>query len=433
VVDACAKAYVHLLDGIASYVTGNPLTEVPEPSAWDAESPAAAAQAEYAHEEQFRFCTEALVRGASLPSSDRVRQVLRERGDSLVVIRSGEILKVHIHTDEPDGVFAYLRGVGHLVTHRAEDMEAQHATVGRAAQGHVRLARRPVSILTDSAHDLPREVVLAHGIHVVPLSLIYGERTLRDGVDITAESFTERLLRGEHPSTSQPPPAAFLEGFRSAAEDGEQVLALILSGALSGTLASAEAAARLWSSSPDDRAHGSAPVRLVDSRGASLLQGLLTLKAAELAELGRPVEEIAAEVQRIRDQSGVFFTVDTFDRLLASGRVGRGRAWLGTLLDIKPILELNREGRVVPLDRVRGRRNLLPRLMDLLRERVPPGTRQVRFGVVHVAADEVVDEVTAALQLQYGEDVEIITNRATAVIATHTGPGAWGLAYMVED
>src|SRR5690606_7662266 len=113
------------------------------------------------------------------------------------------------------------------------------------------------------------------------------------------------------------------------------------------------------------------------------------------------------------------------DRLLASGRVGRGRALLGTLLDIKPILGLDSDGRVAPLARVRGRRQLLPRVMELLAERVPPGAK-VRFGVVHVACEEVLDEVASALRERYGEEAEILTGPASPVLATHIGPGGWG-------
>jgi uncharacterized protein len=126
--------------------------------------------------EVYRFCTEALVRGPALPESDPSGRALRERGDSLIVIRGAGVLKVHIHTDEPEAVFAYLRTLGTLVTHKAEDMAAQHAAVERAAAGHVQLARRPVSIVTDSACDLPDEIVRAHGIHVVPLLVVFETR-----------------------------------------------------------------------------------------------------------------------------------------------------------------------------------------------------------------------------------------------------------------
>jgi hypothetical protein len=423
VVDAGAKGFVHMMEGVVAYVRGDPFIALEVLPPFD-DVPSAAALADYpAESERFRFCTEALVRGDGIPQADDVRGVLRERGDSLIVIRGDGVLKVHVHTDDPEGVFAYLRGLGELVTHKAEDMAAQHAAVERAASSHVQLARRPLSIVTDSACNLSSEIVRAHGIHIVPLFIVFKDAVVRDGVDLDADAFTERLRAGEHPTTSQPPPAAFMDAYRRASEDGETVLAILLGSALSGTFRSAEAAAKQL---PD------VPVVLFDSRGASLTQGLLVLRAAELAEAGLSVTKIVAELDRIRSQSGIFFTVDVFDNLLASGRVGRGKVMIAGLLDIKPILALGEDGRVGPLANVRGKANVLPRMLDLLASRIPKDVRALRFGVVHVGCREVADRVAGELRRRFGER-EILIAPASPVLATHLGPGAWGVAYQVED
>ena len=427
VVDAGAKGFVHILEGISAFISGDPLTALEEMPVYDAE-PLAAAGVDYPTEsEVYRFCTEALVRGHDLPTSDAVRAVLRERGDSLVVIRTEALIKVHIHTDEPEGVFDYLRTLGELATHKAEDMQAQHAAMGRAAAaGHMVLARRPISVVADTACDLPDEIVRAHGMNLVPLNLIFGDQVLRDRFDISADAFAERLREGAHPSTSQPAPAAFLKAYERAGEDGEAVVAILLSSALSGTFASAQAAMR-------QRPAGSTPIHLVDSRGGSLLQGLMALKASELGEMAWEPERIVAELGRIRDQSGFFIHLDTFERALASGRVGRGRAWLGSLLDIKPVLDIDPEGKLVPIAKVRGRKSVLPKMMEILEQKVPRTTRKVRFGVMHVACPEAVDEVCHEIRRRYGRDREIIVGPGTPIIATHAGEGAWGIAYLVED
>jgi DegV family protein with EDD domain len=317
-------------------------------------------------------------------------------------------------------VFEYLRRLGRLESHKAEDMEAQHVALGRSATG---VARRPIAFVTDSACDLPEAMIRTHGIHVVPLSLVYEDRVLRDRIDIDADTFVERLRDGDHPSTSQPPPAAFQDAYTRAAEDGEVVMAVILAGVLSGTLASAQAAAAQLEE-PDR-------VRVVDSRGISLLQGLLLLRAAELAELGWDAERIENEIQRLRGQSGVYFTVDTFDRLLASGRVSRGRAWLGSLLDIKPILTVDSMGAAQPASKVRGYNALVPKVLDLVADKVGEA-RSVRFGIIHVDAYDVAEGIRTAIIERFGP-CEILTSSATPVIATHLGTRAWGLAYMVED
>jgi uncharacterized protein len=428
VVDAGAKGFVAMLEGVLLFIHGDPLVALPGPPQEPGlpSAAAAAAMAPDAEEETYRFCTEALVRGPALPDQLVVRDRLRGLGDSLIVIRTGQVLKVHVHTDEPEQVFAYLRRLGRLATHKAEDMRAQHEAVERAAgEGHVTLARRPVVVVTDSAGDLPEEVVRAHGIQVTPLLLVDGDSTLRDGLDITAGEFHRRLADAPDtlPTTSQPAPADFLETWTRASEDGESIVGVVLGSSLSGTFGAAEAAAHRFQGPP---------VHLMDSLGASLLQGLLTLKAAELAELATPPAEIVRTLERIRARSGLLFTVDTFDRLLASGRVGRGRALLGSMLNVKPVLGLTAGGVVEPVGKALGRRRVRELLLDEVAARVPADAGRPRFGVVHVACPEILAPVRESLVRRFGE-TEILTAPVTPVLATHLGVGAWGVAWMVEE
>jgi len=423
VVDAGGMGFVSLLEGVVLFLRGESLSKRPGVGA--GQGAPVLNKVEYPDKvERYRFCTEALVRGMELPTQDQVRDHLRERGDSLIVIRSDDVLKLHIHTDDPEDVFGYLRTLGSLVTHKAEDMRAQHEAAGRASALHLALVRRPVGVLTDSGCDLSEEIIRAHGIQVVPLMLMDGDTAYRDGVDITAEQFHEMMVSQEAlPTTSQPSPGSFVEGFTRAAEDAEQVIGVVLSSSLSGTFASAEAALTL---EPD------LPVYLSDSLGTSLLQGLLVLKAAELAELATPPSDIVAELARIRSRSGMLFTVDTFERLLASGRVGKGKALLGTLLNLKPILCLDPQGKVGLRGKAMGRKHVISELLDTMREDMGSVPERVRFGIVHVGVPEIIPEVSEMLVERYGE-VEILSAPATPVLSTHLGIGAWGLAYMVED
>jgi len=425
VVDAGAKGFVSLLEGVHLFVRGD--VQVAAPAEGNGHLAAEVTRPEYpSADEHFRFCTEALVRGGGLPSQEAIRGALRDVGDSLIVIRAGDVLKVHVHTDQPERVFDYLRSIGRLVTHKAEDMRVQHATVERSAASHVRLARRPVSVVTDSACDLSEEVVRAHGIHVAPMSLVEGDRTYLDGIDITASEFHERLRsQGVLPTTSQPSPQAFLDAYARAFEEGEVVVAVMVSSTLSGTLRSSEAAAA--------RSAQIGKVHVVDSLGASLLEGMLVLKAVELAELGERPERIVDEVRRVRRQSGLLFTVETLDRLLASGRVTRGQALVGRMLDLKPILGLRPDGSVARFGQALGSVKARDALLRALRRQIPEGVAKVRFGIVQVGVPALADEVAEQLRAAYGASVEVFTAPATPVIATHLGVGAWGVAYMVED
>jgi DegV family protein with EDD domain len=423
VVDAGAKGFVGLLEGVLLFVNGELVAAAPMQPNGGSEG---AAAVEYpSDDEQYRFCTEALVRGSGLPSQAEAQARLRDLGDSLIVIRAGDVLKVHIHTDEPEKVFDYLRTVGRLVTHKAEDMRVQYETVERTRGSHVSLARRPVAIMTDSACDLSEEIIRAHGIHVAHMSLVEDDRVYRDGVDITATEFHERLRRGgELPTTSQPSPADFVATFERALEEGEAVVGILAASTLSGTFQAAEAAA--------SRVEGG-EIHLFDSLGASLLQGLLVLKAAELAELGHSPKEIIEELARIRAQSGLLLTVATLDRLIASGRLGKATALVGRMLAVKPVLGLDAEGHVQRYGQAVGVERARTELLRILRGLIPQDATKLRFGVVQVGIPEVIEPISEKLRTEYGEHVEILTAPVTPVIATHVGTGTLGVIYLVED
>ncbi len=368
-----------------------------------------------------RYCTEILVEGPDLPSEKTVRGALSEGSEELLVIRSGEILKIHLHTDHPQDAIDYCGTLGTVAAHKAEDMFAQFEAALGAVEGAV---RRPVGVLVDSGSDLPDAVMHAHGIHMVPLLLIDGDRTLRDRIDVSAEEFHARLDGGGTlPTTSQPPPGQFRDAFEKASDDSEVVVAILVAASLSGIFRSAEHGAQL---APE------LDVRLVDSRAASILIGLLALKAAELAESGMRPGEIVAEVERIRDQSGIAFTVRNLDRLIASGRLGNFAGWLGGLLDLKPVLALGPDGTIRALGKARGARRVRKLLVEKVLAEIPDGARKVRFGIVHAGAPDVVEPVRAELEARF-PGAEILVSPITPVIATHLGAGAWGVGYMVED
>lgn len=431
VVDAGAKGFVAMISGVvrlieegggadtegAAPVTPDSRTDLePAHPAW---SPIAAADHPFV-EGSKRYCTEILVEGPDLPGEEAVRARLSEGSEELLVIRADDILKVHLHTDEPRAAIDYCATLGTVAAHKAEDMYAQYEAA-RAAEGRV---RRPVGIMVDSGSDLPDAVVRAHGIRMVPLLLLDGETTLRDRIDITSDDILDRLGRGgPGPTTSQPPPGDFIEAYEKAAADSEVVVAIFLAAALSGIYQAAETSARM------------APhldVRLVDSRAASILVALLALKAAELAETGTPADEIVREITRIRDQSGIMFTVRSLDRLMASGRVSQFAGWLGGMLDLKPVLGIARDGTIEACGKARGMKRARTLMLKLIADEIPDGARNVRFGIVHAGAPDVVDPLRNELKARYG-DPEILVAPITPVVATHLGIGAWGIGYMVED
>lgn len=128
----------------------------------------------------------------------------------------------------------------------------------------------------------------------------------------------------------------------------------------------------------------------------------------------------------------MLLTVDRYDNLLRSGRISRGKAWLAGMLDVKPILSFDSEGKVVPVERVRGRENVEMRALALLEQRLTPRPRRVRFGVAHADAPEPAERIRSALIQRY-QPQDCFVTLATGVLGTHVGPGAWGIFYQVED
>ncbi|MEP7105089.1 MAG: DegV family protein [Chloroflexota bacterium] len=418
VVDAGGKGFVRMIEGVVRYIEGDPILALPEANGSGVsvvQIPAAAV--EIAAERDFQFCTEVLVRGEQLPPANEVRAAMHGFGGSVVVALMSDILKIHVHTDTPEAVFSYAARWGRVETTKADDMRAQHRRLAHAD-------RRPVAIVTDSSADLADSVLDRHHIAIVPLQVVFGNETFRDRVELRPDEFYRRLrVARELPTTSQPTPAEFVRVLRDARSEADEVVGVLLSGGLSGTYASGQVAVR---------AAGISAVHLVDSRSASLGVGMLALRGAELAEAGWAGADIAAELERVRGQAGMLLTVDRYDNLLRSGRVSRGKAWIAGMLDVKPILSLDPDGRVVPVDRVRGRDQLVPRVLALLEKRLTPRPRVVRFGVVHTGAPEMAERVRTALVAAY-RPRDCFVTLATGVLGTHVGEGAWAIFYQVED
>jgi DegV family protein with EDD domain len=297
---------------------------------------------------------------------------------------------------------------------KAEDMRAQHQKLAR---------KRPIAFVTDTASDLPDSVVFEHGIGLVPTQLILDDRVYQDRLEVTSPEFFERLRQGADASTSQPSPQAFEEAYRDALRSADRVVAVILAKALSGTFASADGAAKRV-----------APNRivLVNSRSASLGEGLLVLRGVELAQAGWAADAIARELDRVRDHSGGFFTVDNFERLVRSGRVSRVRAWLGARLNMKPIMTVTQDGVIEPAGRVRGRAAARERILALLDKALTPRPAELRLGVVHADLPGFAAELRDELVARYQPRICLVSP-VTPVIAAHAGIGAWGVFYQVED
>ncbi|HZD55999.1 MAG TPA: DegV family protein [Anaerolineales bacterium] len=276
-----------------------------------------------------------------------------------------------------------------------------------------------VAIVTDSTAVIPDDLVEQYNIRVAPQVLIWGEETLLDGVDIQPEDFYNRLLTDSvHPTTSQVTPGKFREIFGDLLEKDHEILAILISENLSGTIDSACQALEFFPGSP---------IEIVDSKTVAMALGFQALMAARAAQDGASLAECKAIAKKGTSHTGVVFTVNTLEYLHRGGRIGGGTRFLGTALNIKPILEV-KDGAIEAVERIRTRKKSLNRVVELIEERVG-GRKPVRLASLHANAPEeahfLLDQASARL-----EPVETVFTVLSPVVGTHAGPGTLGLTFM---
>jgi DegV family protein with EDD domain len=274
-------------------------------------------------------------------------------------------------------------------------------------------------IVTDSTVYLPDEITKQYGIVVAPQVLIWGNETFEDGVDIQPDEFYSRLKTATvMPTTSQVTIPYFQKIFGEYLDKEYEILAILISAKLSGTIDSALQARDLLPK---------APIEIVDSNSTAMAMGFQILTVARAAEQGASLSECKALAEKAREYTGVIFAVDTLEFLHRGGRIGGGSRFLGTALNIKPILELT-AGRVEAVERVRTRNKSLHRVVEMIVERTA-GKQPVRLAALHAnAADEAKMMLEQACQQL--NPVESYLTQVSPVVGTHAGPGTVGLAYM---
>ncbi|MDA1096313.1 MAG: DegV family protein [Chloroflexi bacterium] len=278
---------------------------------------------------------------------------------------------------------------------------------------------RPVQIVTDGTSDLPPEIAASLGISVVPLYVHFGEESFRPGIDLTSEEFYERLTSGRsYPRTSQPAPADFEAVYAKAASEGP-VVSLHVSKKVSGTYNSA-----LLGREEVLRHHPGASIEVIDSEHVSMMLGLLAMGAAERARQGATVEEVVAWVRGAIPRARTIFVLDTLEYLAKGGRLGRGQAFLGGLLSVKPLLAI-REGEVHPLERTRTRMKALDRLTQLALAEMPVERLAVAGSGDMLGAIQVSERLREAL----GHESVPVFNIGP-VIGTYAGPGCVGVGIL---
>jgi DegV family protein with EDD domain len=278
-----------------------------------------------------------------------------------------------------------------------------------------------VAIVTDSTAYLPEDCLKQYNITITPLSVIWGEETYRDGVDISPDEFYNRLTTSKTmPTTSQVTPGVMQETFKSLLELGYDVLGIFLSSKISGTYQSAVQALDLLG-------NVKGKVEVVDSLWTTMAMGWPVLTAARAANAGESLSECRRITENACANTGVLFVVETLEFLRRGGRIGGAQALLGTALNLKPILEM-REGKIESVERIRTRHKATQRTIEIIAERLK-GKSSIRLAVTHAISES---DAIAMLESAKGvmHPVETMCCPLSPVIGAHVGPGTIALNYM---
>lgn len=416
VVDAGAVGFVEFLEGGHAYLRGE---VVPETASAEGADPAFADEG-HEHPDhaadgeppRYRYCAEAMVAGTGIDAA-RLREALHPLGDSLIVAGNASRARIHVHTDRPDLVVDQLARFGAVYKQKADDMAAQYR------DAHAPRAR--TAIVTDSACDLPAELLEAHGVHVVPLLLEAGGTAYLDKVTLARERFWDLAeKKGVHPKSSMPPSHFFSRLYAYLTDYYESVVSIHLASALSGTYGAAAREASKFG----DR------VVAADSRHLSGSLGLLVLRAAEAAEAGATAAEIAAALPAWAAKARNLVSVSSLRYMVKGGRVSPLKGWLAKVLNLKPIVSVDDTGRSVLYGKAfseKANHDKLVRMAADIHRAAPLRS----YAVAHAKAPAAAAALAARLEAEIGFPPMYVME-ISSVVALNAGPGAVSVVTLSE-
>ena len=278
-----------------------------------------------------------------------------------------------------------------------------------------------VKIIGVTSSGMPPEAARQLDITIIPLQVNFGSETLRDGVDISPEAFLDRLAASKQfPTTSQPPAGDFIEAFKPLRAAGHEVLCVLLSNKLSGTVMSANTAKQQLG---DDH------ITVFDTLNVAVGEAILLSEAARLALAGQGVAEIVRRLEFMRDKVHLYFVVDTLVYLAKGGRASNAQAFIGTVLQMKPLLKVE-NGLIEGAERIRTTSKAHARLRHIVEEGIR-GKSNVQAAVMYTAikdkAQALADHIRTSAHLS---EVPVLT--ISPAVSAHTGPGALGVAFYTE-
>ena len=411
VVDAGAKGFVDFIEGVWHFTREGELREVIRAASSAAEIP----QTVHSFKEEIthRYCTEALIEGKHM-DVDKVRSVIQRFGNSAIVAGSEEKLRFHVHTNAPADLFYELKDIGATVQIKVDDMRRQYEA------SHSR--KSPVALVTDSACDLPPEFFDQHQIHIIPFNLSFGAAQYLDKLTITPQQFYALLkTRREHPQTSQAPVAVMQSLFSFLSTFYDSILVFNLSAGLSGAWSFSRQAADKFTDKK---------ISVIDTKTLSAGQGLIVMRAAEALGGGASHDDIVRMSQEWVAKSRLFADIATLKYMVRGGRISRMKGLAARLLNLKPIITLDENGKGLPFGKSFGRRANMKKILRMIGD-MAAENKVWRYAIVHAQNEPRAEIYARKLEELLGQPPAYIMD-ISPVVGAHNGIGVVGVALMFE-
>jgi len=275
-----------------------------------------------------------------------------------------------------------------------------------------------LAIVTDSVSDISPKIAKELDIKVVPLTVIFGTEQFLDGIELSNAEFFKKLETDpNHPSTSQPSPEAFVKTYEKLLKEGYEILSVHVSAKLSGTINSAEQAIKTIDTNK---------IKIIDTGSASMAQGLVAMSAARAAKNAKSLDELADIAESTAKKTTVFVAMDTMEFLKRGGRIGKARAMLGSILNIKPIITTN-DGEIVPHSRARTIKKAISSMINDMGEK----DQIIEVAVLHSTTPDLAKDVMTQINAQNLNNAGTITEIGP-VVGTHAGPGCLAIAFTTK-
>jgi len=400
VVDSGAFGFVLILKGIVEYIdTGKiELSKVPSKETHKI--------IEEEHIEH-RYCTEAVIKSEGLDKK-KLALILGALGSSLLIAGAGGLFKIHIHTNWPHKVFEALKEKGTILKQKIDDM----------IEMNLKARKKKFGVVVDSTADIPLDIAQEFGINIIPLQLIMNGKTYLEGIDIDKKQVLELLVEGKtRLSTSQPDPISIERTIKEALSKHEKIMIVTLSSQLSGTFNAVRIVASKYPN-----------VYLFDGKMASLGTTLLALRALEKFEEGYDIENILEYLRKVQKKSLFILTLKTVKYLMKSGRISNLKGGIAELMQIKPIITVNSEGKLETIGTALGEEKAFKKIVKIAKERLNP-FQTYDFGIAYVGKSEFVERLEAFVRSEFSVR-KLIVNEAGPLLSLHVGPGAYGLVAL---